>query len=221
MSKKFSLPDFVDSFSNGMYDSDQFDKFVRSYHLLKNRYPEFEIIHKESSRFMVFLSYLLFFNRGFMSDYITTIGYKVYVPTDRINPSLWVTLLHEGQHMRQNSSSFVFPFLYLFPQVLAILSFLSLVALFGSGLWLLNLLWLLCLLPIPSYFRMIYESEAYLINILSGRASSFDLIDHFIGPDYYFMWPFRRYLVNRFTYLLSNQDSILDRAILDILRSGR
>lgn len=164
--------------------------------------PHFELRGKDKSLFMRFIGALLFFNPKFMTSFTTTIGSKVYFPKSTAlqdKPlSTCVTLLHEIVHIldAEKYSSILFSFLYLFPQILAIL---TIPALFIVGYW--GLLFLLFLLPLPAYFRMKFERRAYLTELyvlhqLSEKLGiSIDLDVHaaivkknFNCSSYYWMW---------------------------------
>ena len=128
---------------------------------IKKEFPDFEYVDKRYSKFMKFLAQLLFFNKSFMSSYITVVGNKVYVPKlpwKKTNPYGAIEVLsHEWVHMKDNKRLGIwFKLLYLFPQILAPLALL--------GFW--NpwfLLFLLCILPYPApnYYYM-YPFEDYM-----------------------------------------------------------
>lgn len=170
----------------------------------KEFFPNLEIKYKDESLFMKILSKLMFYNNKFMTDYTTTIGSTVYYPSKeylKISPiSSAVVLLHELVHMYDSNKSnkFIFGFLYLFPQILALLFFPML---FIS--WKIAIFFLLFLLPIPAYFRMKYEKRAYLtslyvIHVLSIKKNFAVMLEkqkdnylqYFKNSDYYFMWIF-------------------------------
>jgi len=151
---------------------------------------------------MMWLSWLLFFNKKFMTNYITVIGYKVYVPKlpwNQENPlSACSVLAHEWVHMK-DSKKFgpLFKFLYLFPQILAPL------AVFGfyhSAFF----LFILCLLPLPAPFRAWFEFRAYVVSIavrwwLTKQTTSYDwLTEQFTSSAYYWMFPAKAFLRKRF-----------------------
>lgn len=177
------------------------DNFLKQ---IKVYCPDFELKGKDKSLFMRFLGALLFFNPKFMLSFTTTIGSKVYFPKSTAledKPlSTCITLLHEIVHILDSKKygSIVFSFLYLFPQILALL---TIPALFVIGYW--GLLFLLFLLPLPAYFRMKFERRAYLTEMyvlyqLSKKIGfSIDLDIHqalikknFNSSSYYWMWAF-------------------------------
>lgn len=152
---------------------------------------------KNKSFFMKLLGGILFFNPKFMTNYVTTVGSTVYFPSEewlKENEDMAATILaHEYVHILDSldSGSTVFSYLYLLPQVLALLSLLSI---FGSLLWLLCLLFLL---PIPSPTRTYFEMRGYAMSDavhkkMTGDFLSIDFLSkQFLTGAYYFMWPFK------------------------------
>lgn len=171
---------------------------------IKNYYPDFKIGYKDQSTLMKILNKILFWSKDFMTGYTTTVGDTVYFPSQNYVTTKQVTssvvLLHEIVHVydEHRLTKFLFGFLYLFPQVLAI-GFLIL--LFIS--WQISLIFILFLLPIPAFFRMYFEKRAYMAALYSMKKLN-DLKDYKIDLDaqndfhvaqfksstYYFMWPF-------------------------------
>lgn len=142
----------------------------------------------------------------FMTRYITTIGDTVYFPDDMLaNPnveSMLRVIVHETIHVADSKrfSGPLFSFLYLFPQSLALLALLSVLAVWKIGfLW--CLLFLLCLAPLPAPFRYWFELRAYRTSILFARKDD-KLTDEQMIPIYewiekqlctnlyYWTWPF-------------------------------
>jgi len=180
---------------------------------LQRSYP-FEIKYKNESLFMKILSYILFFNKTFMTNYITTIGNSIYFPSKEFiqndEESAITILAHEVVHVKQSEDygRVLFSLLYLFPQCLALFAFLSVLAVF----WL-PFLWCLCFLvflaPIPAPWRTKFELEAYGMSMYmmdlqmrrleypdDQREKELALFyirinnKQFKGPAYWFMWPF-------------------------------
>jgi ABC-type multidrug transport system fused ATPase/permease subunit len=171
----------------------------------KTYFPNLQIKYKNESLLMKLIGRLLFFNKNFMSNYITTIGSTVYFPSRdyvKYNPiSSSITLLHELVHIydAQKISGVLFGLLYLFPQILAPIALL----LFFIS-WKIALLAVLILsLPLPAYFRMKFEKRAYISTFyvykkLGDRLNkSIDYDRHkmtvlkqFNTSSYYFMWIF-------------------------------
>lgn len=150
----------------------------------KEEFSAFEMISKESSGLMkaanAFLRIVsLNQMKTFMTGYVTTIGEKVYVPSDWEDRDYLlraVTLRHERVHMRQKKrvGMLAFSFLYLF-------------WIFPIGL---------------ALSRRMFEQEAYEESLRAsveyfGEAVLKDpiyrqrIISHFVGPDYLWTWPFR------------------------------
>lgn len=181
-----------------------FDSFSQNMRILYS----FNIKYKNQSIFMKFLGILLFFNKEFMSKYITTIGNTIYFPNEEFvqnNPEPAICILaHELMHIRQAEKygKIIFSILYLFPQCLALLALLAPVS-----LWF--LVFLICLAPLPAPWRTKFEREGYTMSLFMFyeqlkinqttpdkiRAS---LLEHsqkinnlyFKGSAYWFMWPF-------------------------------
>jgi len=166
-------------------------KFDKALVVANKHFPKLKIKYKDKSFFMKLLSYILFFNKKFLTSYVTTIGNTIYYPSkEYINENekrSIIILCHELMHLKQYF--FGFSFTYLMPQSLALF------VLFGF----INPYWFICLLfllPIPSYTRFMYELEAYSItmyvqNKLGLNTNINNIIEKFIGPDYYYMLPFK------------------------------
>jgi len=146
-------------------------------------FPTFRVVPKAESKFMSFLAILLGWmgNDTFMYAFTTTIGFVVYTP------SLWEEsfsdtqkyqiLLHERVHMRQAKRYGVIWF---------------------------SLLYLLVPLPfVRAYYRTKFEQEAYYVSMRSraaihgikyieGGDYRTNMIHHFTGPDYGWMWTNRK-----------------------------
>lgn len=156
---------------------------------LRHEFPAFKIVWKEESWLMKLIAGFLYFitfgmQRTFQTEYITTIGCTVYVPDRwRLHSDIAKTIVlrHERVHMRQRARLTLplFTLLYLF-------------------------------LPLPgglSYFRAKFEMEAYAETIkatvelypngaqlvLRSDAKR-QMLSNFIGPAYFWMWPFRKYM---------------------------
>jgi len=178
-----------------------------------NKYYVFNVRYKDESRFMKFLGAIMFFNKGFMTDYVTTIGDTVYYPSKewvQKHESIAMSVLaHEVVHdiQAEKFKRIPFSFLYLFPQALAPLALLSFVGFAWAPVWFFAL-FLLCLAPIPAPFRTNYEVEAYGMSLyisymlmkqanipddeikekLQKSAEFYNA--QFTSSMYYFMWPF-------------------------------
>jgi len=184
--------------------------------------PKFDIVFKEDSRFMKVLGFLLFFNKAFMTRYTTTIGYKVYLPSKEQynnNPNAYLPIMtHEFVHaMDYKKYSILFKLSYLLPQILGVFALLSLFAIWFSKLWLLSLLALLFVAPIPAYFRSYWELRGYTMSLAfpywqtGYLAPVTNYLNRFTDSGYYFMWPFKKNMTNRLQKMV---DKIKDGSIL-------
>lgn len=166
-----------------------------------------KIVEKSDSLLMKAVALLLFFNKRFMTDYITTIGTTIYWPgASSLSGRNFKTLFHEAQHAYDYKA---FPpwfiLSYLSPQSLSVLSFFALLAFTGDLMWLWSLCWLIMLAPIPSVMRSYWEMRGYSCGLasdiwLKGEISeqSKDRIKkNFTSADYYYMWPFTRSMERR------------------------
>lgn len=170
--------------------------------LCRAEVPEFRIEFKEDSKLMHFLSLLLFFNRGFMDKYITTLGSTIYFPTRAgflaQQYSYVEVLAHELVHMKESShrGRLQYSVSYLFPQILALLSLLTCLAPLNPW-FLLCLCFLVFLAPIPSVSRCNIELNGYTMSLAvvfwrTGVITDADLdwtASQFTGPAYYWMYP--------------------------------
>lgn len=174
-----------------------------------SKYGKIKIFPKSSSKLMQAIGWLFRVTKispEFMERYITTIGETVYYPDKMLEAGDTETILrvlvHETVHIADSNklSGPFFKFLYLFPQSLAPLALLSLLAFWKlSFLW--CLLFLLCLAPIPAPFRYWFELRAYRTQILISRKED-KLTDEQLIPIYewienqlctnlyYWTWPF-------------------------------
>ena len=108
------------------------------------------------------------------------------------------TLSHEYVHLSDRKRmSLFFNFLYLFPQIFAVFALLA-----PHNLWF--LLFLLCLLPIPSPGRAWAEFRGYRMSmavyhwLLCGRYSIDHITHQFVSSNYYWMFPFKGFLRRKF-----------------------
>lgn len=71
---------------------------------LKDEFPKYKVVEKETSKFMKFLNFFVrFFCPTFMTQFTTVQGYTVYMPKVYINTFVGAaTLVHERQHMRDH-----------------------------------------------------------------------------------------------------------------------
>jgi hypothetical protein len=167
---------------------DRLNRLLEELHL---EFPRFKIVPKYSSWIMRLLGKILFFNRAFMTEYMTTFGTPtLYVPGKDVSlwllsdpTSLYVTLRHERVHMRDGRR---FPVIF-------------------------QLTYLL-LLPLVLTFRSFWEWRAYRETIIATKEArgwvSMDqievLVRQFTGPGYLFMAPFPRFWRRKFLRLLKS-----------------
>jgi hypothetical protein len=147
-------------------------------------FPKSSIRAKRGSRLMRAIDLVLKIitfgqQRSFMTAFVTTVGVTVYVPDSwesRPSTNKAITLLHELVHMRQRRKYGVllFPLLYLF-------------------------------VPLPTVFalcRRNFEREAYEESMLAQAQTwgigavedakyKEDIISQFVGPSYFWAYPFR------------------------------
>ena len=190
----------------------------------KKYYPELQVKFKDESSFMKVLATLLFFNKEFITKYSTTIGNTVYFPTKDYlktkNIVNIITFLHELVHIEdaKRVGHILYSFLYLFPQILAVLA----IPLFFFNWWVALILFIVLLAPLPAYFRMVFEKRAYFTSLyvaqrLGTRLKFNPLLEEnkeiflkqFKNSSYYFMWIF------------PNLDKEFDQAVKKIEKGER
>jgi hypothetical protein len=154
-------------------DKDNFDNFWSE--VILKKFPKAKIAFKTDSNLMGFLGW---FSRAFYQGLTTVIGNTIYFPSkeflEKNYKNSYCTLAHEFVHMvdKKNEPFLMFEVKYLFPQILAIFSFLSFFA--YISLWFfLFLLFLIFLVPgIPSPWRVYYEANAYAMNFFVAYKGS-------------------------------------------------
>ena len=160
----------------------RFNKFAE---ILGKNLEGFEVKFKDESILMKIIGYILFFNKTFMTNFVTTIGRTVYWPSkeklEERDVGALVTLAHEYQHAKdaQKITSFLFSILYLFPLILALPGVL---VAFSSPIWITLMVlgtiswswWLLpfiitliFLLPLPAPWRKHYELKGYTMSLFA------------------------------------------------------
>ena len=190
---------------------------VRITDQIKSDVPKFEIRRKNESLFMRLLSIILFFNKRFMTSYVTTIYPVVYVPDwwgfHKTRQKAEIEILaHEYVHLcDRKRMKWLFNLIYLSPQIF---SFLAI-----GAFWNISFLWcLLFLLPWPSPGRAWLEFRGYKMSLAikywiaihnstkkeETRCTFFEnyditwVVDQFTKSNYYFMLPFRKFLNRKF-----------------------
>jgi hypothetical protein len=178
---------------------------------------------KDESLYMKFLGKILFFNKDFMTKYVTTSGKDVYFPSHerflKDRGRYFKTLCHEYVHIQDYILHPVrFTLGYLFPQILSLFSLGAIFAIFN--LWfLLFLLALLFLAPLPAPWRARSELRGKGMNckvqVWSGETvSNYDLnkyVDAFTTSAYYFMWPFKKRVVKKLRRYIDSDECLSDR----------
>lgn len=186
---------------------------------------------KSGSILMRIIAVLVYpFNQRFTSEYTTTIFGRIYYPDGYVQTDpgdAWRTLAHEGRHL--HDAKWVgepwFSLSYLFPQVLASLGLLALLAIPLSSWWLLNLGWLLALAPWPAPWRARWERNGYLASIVVDIMRGWDvdgawysdyMISHFSGWGYYHMVLRRSTAAARVSADIARARALLAGAIKDV-----
>ena len=158
----------VDSWSSERpSDEEIFDALCAK---VKGRVPEFEIRYKSKSYWHRILGKLLFFNKAYMKRVTTTLRYNVWFPDESfVKDSKWLAfkiLAHEYVHLLDRQTHpVIFEKLYAIPQSLFVFSLLALMAIWFSNWWLVSLVALIFLAPIPSRTRAELEMRAYAMGI--------------------------------------------------------
>jgi hypothetical protein len=169
-------------------------------------FPSLQIKYKNESTLMKILGTIMFFNKGFMTKYTTTLGSTVYFPSINyiklLPASSFILLLHELVHMHdeKKKGKFIFKLSYLFPQVLLPFACFLFLLTWKIALPVLFLL----ALPLPAYWRMQYEKRAYIASLYATNkialtsnfnphldTSAAHYLLYFQDSSYYFMWPFK------------------------------
>lgn len=220
-----------------------FDKFITE---LEKHHPV-KVAYKDESWLMHFLFFFArLFNPNFMKYYVTTFGNTMYYPNKayiEVNHERAISIAaHEYVHMMQQKQyGWWYLFSYALPQILALLSLLTIPLVFVSWWGLLPLLFLVFLLPLPAYWRMKWEKEAYVMSLFvqfyfARKKTNYigQIVDYlkdqsvrmslqFSGWSYYKMWPWgvRKDLDDEITKIVSgdicdtNEVFVLIKEILD------
>lgn len=189
---------------------------------IRERVPDYKIKFKNESTFMKILGKILFFNKDFMTHVTTVIGKTIYFARRdwfEADPGRYFyTLCHEYVHiMDYDRRPASFASGYLMPQALAIFSLGALLS-FISPWFLLFLLALIFLAPLPSRVRAWAELRGYGMSIKSrlwdGQAVSQERIDryvtYFTGPAYYYMWPVKHCIIKKLSKYVYSDDCLSD-----------
>lgn len=196
---------------------------ARIIEVVREKFPKFHIKAKEDVWFQRLLSYLMFWMwrwpKGedgkrrwtslYMTNYTTTMGYGMYVTSLDVlqRRRYWWTIAHEFVHMwdMNRITSIPYSLAYGFPQILVPGALLAIGAIWWPQMiW--CLLFLVFALPLPSPGRMWLEWRGYTMTLAcefwdKGEVGPSDLpwiIENFTGPDYFFMWPFKKHITRKF-----------------------
>lgn len=180
------------------------EKFIE---LLQESEPSLKYKFKNESLLMKILGFILFFNKPFMTHYVTTIGSTIYFPKDffsKPDNAVLPVIAHEFRHVKDSKKyKIIYELGYLFPiSLIIIFPFLILLSLWA-------LLLLLCLLPFPSPGRMFFELRGYTMSLFAANECMKEYLpqdspiirenllmlserynEQFTTANYYFMWPF-------------------------------
>jgi len=147
---------------------------------------------KQKSPIMRLLGVVMFFNEGFMNDFITVLGKTIYFPKrweavikaceDHIDSGadnsefpitytpearkLFGILCHEYVHQKDFQENKLFPLLYISPTAYAIPGLVGLVGSFWNLNFAALVPFLLYTIPTPTYWRSLYEARGYATNVV-------------------------------------------------------
>lgn len=152
-------------------DGDTMKKSEKMIQKIKEEIPGFDIKFKDKSSGVYTAIFFLasLFNKRFMTNFTTVLGKTIWFPTKEFFEAddyrTFSILAHEYVHLLDKKKwGILFNISYLFPQILFLLSFISLFAFFDT-----NFLWFLVfsifILPFPSIFRRIWEMRGYTITM--------------------------------------------------------
>lgn len=196
--------------------------------------PNFQIKSKANPEGLYSLvrPFALLFNREFETRYITVINGTCWFPASYFDSNgclddashdiielLAHETIHEYDRMRLGTARFTAQ--YMFPQVLALLAAFSLLA-FWSSWWLLSLLFLIFLAPLPAPGRALLEIRGYKVNLAFAKIDGWDvrllannIVERqFMGPNYYFMMPFKSWVSDRLLDASHENEEIYTRMIM-------
>jgi hypothetical protein len=197
--------------------------------------PDFKIRNKgEPDAFYRIISKVVgLFNKNMDTGYITVINGTCWFPASFFSPDgkeftcepnhAIKILAHETVHEydRKRLGTVPFTLIYLFPQVLAVLSLLAVLALWNPH-WLLCLFFLLFLTPIPAPGRAWLEVRGYKTNMSLGRLKGWDpnllsfqiVRNNFMSGNYYFMMPFFGWTAKRLLDFTHESEDIYAKIII-------
>ncbi len=182
---------------------------------LQKTLPKLRLVKKESSALMRAIGWFFSktrINPGFMTEYVTTLGYTIYIPKSAekwSEDSFLGVMMHEGIHAkdRKKYGMALFSATYLAPQILVLLSLFAVLAAVSSG-WLWMLLFLLCGAPLPSIGRFHWELRAFRAQLMIAKMAYFFndeqmqqqrdwVVSRLATNLYYFALPMPKYIDNK------------------------
>ncbi|NDC23033.1 MAG: hypothetical protein EBZ49_02725 [Proteobacteria bacterium] len=196
--------------------------------------PHFTVRNKANpdGLYRVIRPFVMLFNKDIDTGYITVINGQCWFPKDYflsdgsfdperaagVIPVLAHETIHEFDRKRLGTLSFTLA--YLFPQILASLSLLSVLAAVNPA-WLLCLFFLLFLTPIPAPGRAWLEIRGYKTNLSIAKLCGWDtnlysfkiIQDHFVSPSYYYMMPIRSWVSKHLTNFDHEKEDIYMKII--------
>jgi hypothetical protein len=193
------------------------DSFWES--VVLERFPQAKMKFKDESKLMKLIGFLMFFNRRFMTDYITTVGFTIYFPSrkwveNNYGSTLWV-MTHEFIHLWDRNECIkenkvdTFAIGYLSPQLFSLISIFAFLAFFNSW-FLLFLIFLGFMLPWPSKWRTTWELNGYGMTMLfygfiqrtqyNALEHATVLADEFTTAQYYWMCRDKNYIIQQLTH---------------------
>ena len=183
--------------------------------------PGFAIKSKEKSYLWDILARLMFWNKAIKTHFITTLYPVVWVPQlpwlEKEDTKAVEIIAHEYVHLQDRKRlGYLFNLLYISPQIFTLL---ALLAVYNS--WF--LLFLGCLLPLPSPGRAWLEFRGYRMSMavyhwFYGAKLDTSWIAHqFTGANYYWMFPFEKCVINLFDREYEKiKDGVLTKELKDV-----
>ena len=177
--------------------------------IIKEFEPKTRIRNKEDVWYHKILGKIL---PSEFSEYSTTTGYSIAM-TEK-HRGHWGVLGHEGVHVLQSQrqTRLLHGILYLLPQLLVLGFILAPLITWSLSWWF--LLFLVFAVPIPAYFRMRKELEAYSASITFRLWRRSYVPEHyykhysvkFVEGHYWYMWPFRKYIEKKLREAVGRAD---------------
>jgi hypothetical protein len=209
-------------------------------HRIGQNVPDFEVRFKNRNRKQKILGALMFWNRRYMTDYISTFYPYVYWTAEKEYRSSplrsFKVLAHEYVHLLDHKRHpFWFGFSYLLPHLIALLSVVAVVAAFHSPWWLCALASFIAAAPLPSPWRRNWEMRGYTMSMAINawkhgnvNPSTVEwIVEQFTGWSYYRMWPYEKGMRKRLQTALTrihSGDVLLTseafKQVKDIVDSG-